>query len=612
VKPIREWWAGDFEFQPAIDLANEHNPVRPVCFAATELLSGRTVRLWQDELTPGRPLPINTGEDAVFVCYSAGAEGSCFEALNLKPPHNVLDIYAERVLRLNCDDSGKSRKGNTSLIRTLAHYGLPALSAEHKDLFRQKILTQTAWSPEEQTESLDYCVSDGASLRDLWRAMEREQAIDLPQALWRGRAMFVSGMAEQTGIPIDVKTYHRLREQRGNLRRILIEQGDEFGVFEDSVFRKQRVYDLIKRLRIPWDRYTEKTGKLRLDEETFKIMARLHPAIGRLRSFTSLLDQLRSFDLALGDDARNRFWSRPLLSITSRSQPSTAENIFALPKWMRGLVTPPEDRAIVQLDYAGQETAIGAGQSDDPALRQLYLAGDIHLAMAIATGLVPAHASKESHPTGRDQAKPLTHGSAYGITARGIQDKLGISLREARWMIESYDRTFHIFREWQIGIVDRALLTGRITSPFGWSMKLAERTSPGTLLNWMLQTLGAEMTRTACVMLVRAGFKICATSHDSVVLLVPLDRLAERVTEARQIMERVSLSFTRGLKVRTDADVILPGQRLLNRDTRPVWNRMMEAIGVVEALDQPPSLRSVTCPPVSTHLPIGEHLPAHR
>ena len=91
----------------------------PVCFVATEIYSGRRVRVRQDELLSMPTWPINVGEDAAFICFSGGAEGGCAAVLGWPMPHNVLDLYAERLLRLNRE--GKRWRNRTSLLKTLEH-----------------------------------------------------------------------------------------------------------------------------------------------------------------------------------------------------------------------------------------------------------------------------------------------------------------------------------------------------------------------------------------------------------------------------------------------------------------------------------------------------------
>ena len=234
------------------------------------------------------------------------------------------------------------------------------------------------------------------------------------------------------------------------------------------------------------------------------MMARRDKRVEEMRAFLNLLDQLRDINLTLGDDSRNRFWSRPLLSITARNQPSTAENILSYPKWLRGCITPPEGWAIVVIDYSNQETLIAAGQSGDTTLAKTC-EGDRHLQVAIALGFAPEGATKDSHPAERNRAKPLNHGSAYGVSAWGISEQLGCSLREAQQMIDEYDRTFHVFRAWQTRLVERALLFGRITA----AHRLVDA-GDGAYLGpnadeLVLQTLGAQMSQAAAVEHVLAG-----------------------------------------------------------------------------------------------------------
>jgi hypothetical protein len=251
------------------------------------------------------------------------------------------------------------------------------------------------------------------------------------------------------------------------------------------------------------------------------------------------------------------------------------------------------------IDYSGQENAIAAGLSGDPMMRQAYESGDIHMATAINCGLAPEGATEASHPAERNRIKPITHGSNYGISAHGVRAKLDISMFAARQLLHAYDRQHRRFRDWQTDVLHHAYLSHRITAPMGWSMHVDQNTKPRTLLNWMMQATGGEMLRAAVVMLVRAGFTICATAHDAVMLLEPVERLSERVAAAREIMERVSLSLTAGILVRTKATLVLPGQRLLDKETRPMWDQIT---GLLEDL---------TCAPARHFMRASAQVPAH-
>ena len=67
--PFTEIWLQDFEF---VSQPGERPDV--VCLAACELRTGRTLRLWRDELGP-QP-PYRTDSSALFVNFVANAEGA--------------------------------------------------------------------------------------------------------------------------------------------------------------------------------------------------------------------------------------------------------------------------------------------------------------------------------------------------------------------------------------------------------------------------------------------------------------------------------------------------------------------------------------------------------
>ncbi len=565
-------WACDFEFQRE---DNREHPI-PVAFTALEINSGRTVRIFQEELRALRAAPFDTSERACMVAFSSGAEASCFSVLGWPTPANVIDPYAEHLLEMNGRPGRVSK--DTSLIAALRHHDLPAMTAEYKEKMRDLVRFQNRWNEEERVQVLDYCMEDNINAAAVLKAQDTK-GMNWEQALWRGRYLFASGgHIEHHGIPIDVATYERLQEGFPRLRHELIAADDKFHVFVDDHRNYKKCAELIQQTGLPWPRGDG--GKYKLDNETREAMVRRQPKLEPWQKLLLLLDQLHHTKLAIGADGRNRFWTRPLLSKTGRNQPSTSDNIFGNAKWWRGLVTPPEGFAIVVIDWSGQEYVIAAGQSGCPSMRRACESGDIHMTTMILAGLVPEDATEETHSEERKQGKTLTHGSNYGITPFGIALRLNIPLARARSLLRAYDRIHRVFRSWQDDYVNRAYLLRRVTTSLGWSMYVDLSVGYRTIMNWPMQATGGEMLRAAVVMLIRAGFTICATSHDAVMLQVPLDHLDERVAAARQVMERVSLTFTHGIRVRTKPQIVLPGERLLDKETRPMWDQIMRRLGV--------------------------------
>jgi hypothetical protein len=82
--PFEEIWLHDFEF-----IARPGERPDVVCLSARELRSGRTLRLWRNQLSAPS---YRTDRDALFVSFVANAECTCHLALGWPPPARVLDL----------------------------------------------------------------------------------------------------------------------------------------------------------------------------------------------------------------------------------------------------------------------------------------------------------------------------------------------------------------------------------------------------------------------------------------------------------------------------------------------------------------------------------------
>ena len=87
--PFAEVWVLDFEYRAPPGC----NP-EVVCLVAHDLVGDRQLRLWADELVPGKP-PFRVDSGALFVAYFASAEISAFLALGWPLPRHVLDLYVD-------------------------------------------------------------------------------------------------------------------------------------------------------------------------------------------------------------------------------------------------------------------------------------------------------------------------------------------------------------------------------------------------------------------------------------------------------------------------------------------------------------------------------------
>jgi DNA polymerase I-like protein with 3'-5' exonuclease and polymerase domains len=245
---------------------------------------------------------------------------------------------------------------------------------------------------------------------------------------------------------------------------------------------------------------------------------------------------------------------------------------------LRGLITPLPEHGLAMIDWSAQEIAIAAGRSGDPSMIDAYRSADVHMAVAIAAHLAPVGAVKATHPAERERAKTVSLGTNYGISPYGVAAALGVPVAQGREILQSHREAYPAFWRWQANTVDAAMLTNTIAAPMGWRLRVVGEPNPRSIQNWMMQASGAEMLRAAVVKMVQAGLTLCATAHDAVMVQAPLDTLSQDIVLAREIMERVSLSFTRGLLVRTDARVLRPGERYLEPRGKRMWELMMSLL----------------------------------
>src|SRR5262249_51747167 len=147
-----------------------------------------------------------------------------------------------------------------------------------------------------------------------------------------------------------------------------------YGVFDGTTFRAGLFAGYCVDNGIDWPR-TE-TGRLRLDQETFRDMARRYPQLKPLKDLRHSLSELRLEKLAVGPDGRNRVLLSPLGTQTGRNAPSTNRFILGPSVWLRGLIKPSRGRAVAYIDWSSQEVFIAAALSGDTALMDAASSSD--------------------------------------------------------------------------------------------------------------------------------------------------------------------------------------------------------------------------------------------
>jgi hypothetical protein len=548
----------DFEFyQPPGDRP------RPICLVARELRSCHLVRRWLWDKDPQTP-PSWFHSEELFVSYYASAELGCHLALGWPIPARILDLYVE----FRCRTSGLSVPAGYGLLGALLYFDLDPMGAEEKGAMRQLAQRGGPYTPAEAQSLLDYCQEDADALARLLPAMLPQ--IDLPRALLRGRYMAAVAHMERVGVPIDQEAFQTLRERWPTIQDKLIAVIDQpYGVYRGRTFDSSRFAHYLNRRGMLWPHLP--TGRLALDEDTFREMARLYPELYPLHQLRVALGQLKNWRLQVGTDGRNRCLLSPFGSLTSRNQPSTTRFIFGPSAWLRGLIRPEPGIAVLSLDWEQQEFGTAASLAGDPAMIEAYQSGDPYLAFAKQAGAVPADATKESHGEVRELFKTCGLGVQYGLSVWGLARRLDISPAQARSLLAYHRATYKTFWRWIEATVDYAMLHNRLVTCFGWAMHLRSQPNPRSILNFPMQSHGAEMMRLAACLLTERGLRVCAPVHDAFLIEVAAGEAQATAAQAKQAMAEASALVLNGFVLRTEVKVFVSPERYLDKRGGAMW-----------------------------------------
>ena len=581
--PFDEIWLHDFEF---VARPGEHPDV--VCLVAHELRSGRTLRLWRDELGARPPYRVDRG--VLFVSFVANAECACHFALGWPPPANVLDLSpAFRNLT-----NGRSAPEGKGLLGALRYYGFSNTDQKQKDAMRDRIMRGWPFTPEERQKILTYCTGD---VNDLLRLLTRMlPEITLGVAMHHGEFAAASALMEHRGVPIDMEVFNQLADENTwrAVRDAMVPAIDaRYGVYVrntagDWSFNMELFAAYLAREGIGWPLLD--SGKLNMKRKTFEEMSKGWPQLEELRQLRYARDKMRKVKLAVGTDGRNCTVLWPFKAKTSRTQPKAAQWIFSPAVWLRSLIKPEPGMAVAYVDYSSMEFLIAAALSDGHcgpvnAMLDMYNSGDPYLTFAKRVGAVPATATKELHAAMRDKYKVMLLAVQYGMAAETLAARLGVSTFEAHEMLNQHRGLFAQYWRWSDDWVQRALQTGAMWTALGWTCCTGiTELNARSIRNWPVQATGADILRVACIMATRHGIRLLAPVHDAVLIEAPIARIEADVALMQEIMRRASRVVLNATaagthELRTDAKIVRCPERYMDKRGAVIWGRVMQLLG---------------------------------
>jgi DNA polymerase-1 len=218
----------------------------------------------------------------------------------------------------------------------------------------------------------------------------------------------------------------------------------------------------------------------------------------------------------------------------------------------RAFCAQREDYVLLSADYSQIELRILAHLSRDKALIEAFKSGeDIHSQTAM----------KIFHLAGKDEltrehrrvAKAINYGIVYGLSAFGLSLDIGVSVKEAKKIIDEYLTLYSGIKEFIEKTVADAEQNGFVTTLLGRKRNLPELSSSShsmrefakrTAVNTPVQGTSADILKTAMVNIDKALSErtgliadMVMTIHDELLFEVHKDSVQELSVLVRDIMQ---------------------------------------------------------------------------
>ena len=267
-----------------------------------------------------------------------------------------------------------------------------------------------------------------------------------------------------------------------------------------------------------------------------------HPfldALLRHRDVARLRQTVEGLLKTVASDGRIHTTFNQLIAATGRLS-STDPNLQNIPvrteegrRIREAFVVGPGYDSLMTADYSQIEMRIMAHLSEDALLIEAFRSGrDFHSVTAARVFGVDAGDVTSAM---RAKIKAMNYGLAYGLSAYGLAQQLGIDPAEARGLMEEYFETFGGVRDYLAGIVDEARRTGFTETIMGRRRYLPDLTSDNRqrremaermALNAPIQGSAADIIKVAMLNVDRA---LTASSLQSRMLLQVHDELVFEV-----------------------------------------------------------------------------------
>jgi DNA polymerase I len=165
--------------------------------------------------------------------------------------------------------------------------------------------------------------------------------------------------------------------------------------------------------------------------------------------------------------------------------------------------------------------------------------------------------------------------------ARDRAGHLNCAIPEARHLLRLYRETFPRLTAWTEAQCDQAVLSGSVSTLFGWRLLVSGAVKPTTLRNFPIQSAGAELLRLACSFATERGVAVAAPVHDALLIESDVADLDATVATTKAAMDEASRAVLDGLAVKVDVKVFRHPHRYSDKRGEALFARVYRLLGEI-------------------------------
>ncbi len=378
---------------------------------------------------------------------------------------------------------------------------------------------------------------------------------------------------EEEGVHLDCDMLHAFSKKlAGEISRIEKEVYETAGMEFKISSPKQVGEVLFDHLKITDKAKKTKTGQYATGEDVLQKLKSKHPIVELLLEYREVVKLKNTYvdplpELVNDKTKRLHTSYNQVVAATGRLS-SDKPNLQNIPirsergKEIRKAFVPRNDNyTLIAADYSQIELRIIAALSKDANMLEAFRSGqDIHASTAAKVyGIAIDEVTREQ----RSHAKMVNFGIIYGISAFGLSQRLNISRKEAKQIIDSYFEQFPSIKTFMDQCIADAREKGYVSTILGRKRYLRDINSANAVvrgfaernaINSPIQGSAADMIKLAMIKiqnyLKKSGLKakMILQVHDELIFDTPKE-------EAADLMEKVKEIMSEAMKIDVPMDV---------------------------------------------------------